>query len=68
MGKKRAKEVGNDWVPQGLREHGEEAAFELKSTGEPLKVFSVEVIRQGLNHYLGCYVEISWRSGTKRKV
>lgn len=57
-GKKRAKEGGGDWVPQGLRGHGEEAAFDLKSTGEPLKVFSVEATRQDLKCYLGCYAEI----------
>lgn len=56
--KKRAKEGGGDWVPQGLRGHGEEAAFDLKSTGEPPKVFSVETTRQDLKCYLGCYAEI----------
>lgn len=58
-GKKRAKEAGGNWVPQGLRGHGEEAASDLKSTGEPRKVFGAEVTRQGLNRYLGCYVEKS---------
>lgn len=56
-GKKRAKEAGGDWVPQGLRGHGEEAAFDLKGTGEPPKVFSAEATRRDLKRYLGCYVE-----------